>query len=130
MDVTNFLQPELVEVNRLPARQPFKSYPNVEQARLSTSRFRRSLDGTWRFKLIDSPSSAPRRWQRVESAELVVGVPRGAALERGEEQAEQEFSEEEPAEVEAGSETEFEAEAETRDAAVDADADPDQEQVR
>ena len=63
MDVTNFLKPELVEVNRLPARQPIESYANVEQARLGTSRFRRSLDGTWRFKLVDSPSSAPRRWQ-------------------------------------------------------------------
>ena len=62
MDVTNFLQPELVEVNRLPARQPLTSYANVEQARRGTSRFRRSLNGTWRFKLVDSPSSAPRRW--------------------------------------------------------------------
>ncbi|MGB0148531.1 MAG: sugar-binding domain-containing protein, partial [Ilumatobacteraceae bacterium] len=62
MDVTNFLQPELVEVNRLPARQPLASYANVEQARRGTSRFRRSLDGTWRFKLVDSPSSAPPRW--------------------------------------------------------------------
>ena len=62
MDVTNFLQPELVEVNRLPARQPLTSYANDEQARRGTSRFRRSLNGTWRFKLVDSPSSAPRRW--------------------------------------------------------------------
>ena len=61
MDVTNFLQPELVEVNRLPARQPLTSYANVEQARQDTSRFRRSLDGRWRFKLVESPSSAPRR---------------------------------------------------------------------
>ena len=50
--------------------------------------------------------------------------------EYGEKQAEQEFSEEEPAEVEAGSETEFEAEAESTDAAAEADAEPDQEQVR
>ena len=63
MDVTNFLQPEVVEVNRLPARQPLESFANVEQVRLGTSRFRRSLDGTWRFKLVDSPLTAPRRWQ-------------------------------------------------------------------
>ena len=48
--------------------------------------------------------------------------------EYGEEQPEQEFSEAEPAEMEAGTESETEA----TDAAVeaDADADPDQEQVR
>ena len=63
MDVTNFLQPEVVEVNRLPARQPLESFANVEQARQDTSRFRRSLDGRWRFKLVESPSSAPRQWQ-------------------------------------------------------------------
>ena len=40
MHVTKFLEPELVEVNRLPARQSLESYANVEQARRGASRFR------------------------------------------------------------------------------------------
>lgn len=64
MDLNAVLQPELVEINRLPARQPLVSYASPEDARSGTSNNRRSLDGTWKFKLIDSPAAAPRQWHQ------------------------------------------------------------------
>ncbi|MEM8707969.1 MAG: glycoside hydrolase family 2 TIM barrel-domain containing protein, partial [Actinomycetota bacterium] len=63
LDVVDLLQPELTEINRLPARPPLAPYPDVESARAGvTSPWRRSLDGAWRFRLVDSPSAAPNRW--------------------------------------------------------------------
>ena len=63
IDVADVLQPELTEVNRLPARPPLTPYPDVDSARDGVGTpWRRSLDGAWRFRLVESPSAAPARW--------------------------------------------------------------------
>lgn len=63
LDLADLLQPELWEINRLPARAPLVPYPDAARARRGeTSPWRRSLDGTWQFRLVDRPDAAPRRW--------------------------------------------------------------------
>ena len=53
-------QPECTALNRLPMRVPLTSYPSADAARKGeASPWRMSLDGTWRFKLVDSPRAAP-----------------------------------------------------------------------
>lgn len=53
-------QPECIALNRLPMRVPLASYPSAEEARAGApSEWRMSLDGTWRFKLVDSPRAVP-----------------------------------------------------------------------
>ena len=50
-------QPECIALNRLPMRVPLTSYPSADAARAGEpSQWRMTLDGTWRFKLVDSPS--------------------------------------------------------------------------
>ena len=52
--------PEIVAMNRLPMHVPLTAYPSVEDARAGeASPWRMSLDGTWRFRLVDSPVAAP-----------------------------------------------------------------------
>ncbi len=61
--VADLLRPELTELNRLPSRPPLVPYPSASAARAdSGSPWRRSLDGEWRFRLIDRPETAPARW--------------------------------------------------------------------
>ena len=61
IDVADVLQPELTEVNRLPARPPLTPYPDVVSARDGVgSPWRRSLDGAWRFRLVPSPVCCAR----------------------------------------------------------------------
>ena len=65
LDVSALLQPELTEINRLPARPPLEPYPDSDGARGGAgSPWRRSLDGEWRFQLVDSPADAPARWMQ------------------------------------------------------------------
>jgi len=52
--------PEFVALNRLPMRVPLTSYGSLEAARVGDEApWRLSLDGTWRFRLVDSPLQAP-----------------------------------------------------------------------
>ena len=54
--------PEVIAVNRLPARSFFTAYESAElalQADPAQSRYRLSLDGTWRFILKDAPGEVP-----------------------------------------------------------------------
>lgn len=49
-------------MGRLPARSPLVPFPDLESAREGsdeTSPWRRSLDGRWRFRLVDRPEAAP-----------------------------------------------------------------------
>jgi len=63
IDADALLQPEIFEINRLAARPPLEPYSSAEEAREGAgSPWRRSLDGEWRFRLVDSPSAAPARW--------------------------------------------------------------------
>lgn len=63
--IDEVLAPELTEINRLPSRPPLDPRPTAAEAREGgESPWRRSLDGQWRFKLVDSPSAAPARWNQ------------------------------------------------------------------
>ena len=74
----------------------------------------------------EAPAEAPRKTlAKHRSFTSLDSLPEDEE-EYGEEQPEQEFLDEEPTELEAGTETEVE----TTDASVEADTDPDQEQVR
>lgn len=55
-------KPEITHVNRLPMRSPLLPTRDVESARLGgadANRWVRSLDGTWRFLLVESPEHVP-----------------------------------------------------------------------
>jgi len=57
------LRPDIFEINRLAARPPLEPYPSASEARVGGgSPWRRSLDGDWRFRLVDAPAAAPARW--------------------------------------------------------------------
>lgn len=61
----NFLlNPNLLEIGRLPARASLTPFQNAAAARSGeASPWRRSLDGVWKFRLVDRPTSAPEGWQ-------------------------------------------------------------------
>jgi len=59
----NLFRPELTELNRLTARPPLEPYDDAATARAGDpSPWRRSLDGAWRFSLVDHPDAVPARW--------------------------------------------------------------------
>ena len=61
--ISDLLQPELADVGRLPARAPLTPYPTAAKARAGRrSPWRESLDGDWRFLLVDRPDDAPDGW--------------------------------------------------------------------
>ncbi len=58
--------PQITGLARLPARTPLVPFPDVDGARRGAadeSPWRRSLDGRWRFLLVDRPADAPGGWQ-------------------------------------------------------------------
>ncbi|MFN3216073.1 MAG: glycoside hydrolase family 2 TIM barrel-domain containing protein [Acidimicrobiales bacterium] len=60
-----FFQPELTGIGRLPMRAPLVAHPDADGARThdpAASPWWRSLDGTWRFRLLDRPGDAPTGW--------------------------------------------------------------------
>src|SRR4029079_2159885 len=59
-------RPEVTHVGRLPMRSPLLGAPDVETARDATARnpWVRSLDGRWRFRLVDAPERAPKGFMR------------------------------------------------------------------
>ncbi len=54
-------RPEITHVDRLPMRSPLLPSPDVETARAGAAAnpWVRSLDGRWRFALVDSPAAVP-----------------------------------------------------------------------
>ena len=52
--------PTVTGTGRLPARPFFVPHPDVDSARAGTSPWWASLDGTWRFELLDSPHALTR----------------------------------------------------------------------
>lgn len=55
--------PELTELNRLPMRVPITPHHSIEEAREGeSSPMRVSLDGKWKFKLVNAPDHAPESW--------------------------------------------------------------------
>ncbi len=60
-----FFQPELTGIGRLPMRAPLVAHPDADGARHhdpAASPWWRSLDGAWRFRLLDRPADAPAGW--------------------------------------------------------------------
>ncbi len=67
--------PEFVALNRLPMRVPLTSYPTAAAARTAgESPWRLSLDGTWRFRLVDSPLAAPEDFAAIEHDDSAWGT--------------------------------------------------------
>lgn len=63
LNVAALLQPELTEINRLASRPPLEPYPDTAAARAGVGTpWRCSLDGAWRFQLIEAPAAAPDGW--------------------------------------------------------------------
>ena len=63
IDPAALLAPDLVELNRLPARAPLIEHATAADARVEAeSSWRISLDGKWNFRLIDSPERLPPDW--------------------------------------------------------------------
>ncbi|MCH7789524.1 MAG: DUF4981 domain-containing protein [Acidobacteria bacterium] len=59
----DLLRPELTELNRLASHTSTIAYPDAASARDGGhTPWRRSLDGKWRFMLIESPGDATRDW--------------------------------------------------------------------
>ncbi|MDJ0918227.1 MAG: glycoside hydrolase family 2 TIM barrel-domain containing protein [Woeseiaceae bacterium] len=59
--------PEIIAVNRLPARSFFTAYESAElalKADPSLSRYWRTLDGNWRFVLKDAPGDVPAEFMQ------------------------------------------------------------------
>ena len=65
LDYKDILQPELTEINRLPARASYTPFADADAALQDDrpSSFRLSLDGEWQFQLIDRPGDAPTGWK-------------------------------------------------------------------
>jgi len=66
LDFKDILQPELTELNRLPARASFTPFATSEaavQQQSGGSSMRLSLDGEWQFTLLDRPTEAPAGWE-------------------------------------------------------------------
>ena len=65
IDIEALLQPELTELNRLPTRTPLAPVPDARAAYANEpSPHRKSLDGDWLFRLVDSPGLAPKNWMK------------------------------------------------------------------
>ena len=63
LSLNTIFQPELTELNRIPARASLHPYPSEERALSQTqSKWRKSLDGDWQFKLLKKPVLAPENW--------------------------------------------------------------------
>ncbi len=77
--ISDLLRPELTELRRLPSRAPLLPYPTADEARAGAdSPWRRSLDGEWRFRLVDDPEAAPAGWMLPttdDSAWRLITVP-------------------------------------------------------
>lgn len=65
----DLFDPELLALNRLPARAPLVAHAGVSGVLADApSPWRRSLDGPWNFLLVDSPEHIPRSWYDDEAS--------------------------------------------------------------
>ncbi|WP_108812084.1 glycoside hydrolase family 2 TIM barrel-domain containing protein [Sphingorhabdus sp. Alg231-15] len=66
LNFNDIMQPELTELNRLPARTSFTSFANAEAAMHADrqSAFKLSLDGEWQFSLVGKPTASPDGWEQ------------------------------------------------------------------
>lgn len=64
---SQLLDPRLTSIGRLEARASLTAYPDEAALGEVQSPLRQSLDGIWRFQLIDHPGSAPDKWAVTDS---------------------------------------------------------------
>ncbi|MDJ0920027.1 MAG: glycoside hydrolase family 2 TIM barrel-domain containing protein [Henriciella sp.] len=63
LPLSTLLRPDLTHINRLTTGATLEVFPSPQQAFAGEGNpWRLSLDGTWRFDLIDAPTKAPRGW--------------------------------------------------------------------
>ncbi|MEM8925798.1 MAG: glycoside hydrolase family 2 TIM barrel-domain containing protein [Actinomycetota bacterium] len=63
VDWRSLLLPEITDLGRLPSRPPLDPHPDAGSAlAVDASPLTRSLDGRWRFLLLDGPDAAPGGW--------------------------------------------------------------------
>ena len=68
LDLPLLLDPSLLALNRRPMRTTRTPHLTAADARAgSPSSLRASLDGTWRFQLIEKPEAAPENWQTADT---------------------------------------------------------------
>lgn len=70
LKLDQLLQPNLTEINRLPARAPLIPFPSSEAIDGDEATpWRISLDGEWHFQLVANPDSAPADWLTSDAPE-------------------------------------------------------------
>ena len=62
LPLSQILDPTLTGLGRLPARATLTPFPDEQSLRNDVSPWRQSLDGVWRFQLVDRPTRAPEGW--------------------------------------------------------------------
>ena len=61
------LNPQLTELNRLPARSPLTPYPKLPDKEIdSETPWRLPIDGSWKFHLSMAPTDTPENWENEE----------------------------------------------------------------
>lgn len=61
--LSQILDPSLLGLGRLPARATLTPCMDEASARSGHTKWRQSLDGDWRFQLVDRPAQAPQAWE-------------------------------------------------------------------
>ena len=67
LPLSQILDPTLTGLGRLPARATLTPFPDEPSLRDARTPWRQSLDGVWRFQLVDRPTSAPEGWVTSET---------------------------------------------------------------
>ena len=62
LSLSQLLDPTLLGLGRLPARATLTPYADEASSRDARVAWRQSLDGVWRFQLVDRPAQAPAAW--------------------------------------------------------------------
>jgi beta-galactosidase len=63
LSLSTLFQPDLSALNRLPSRAPLTPFPDAAAAQGNVpSPWRQSLDGKWRFQLVEAPGDALSDW--------------------------------------------------------------------
>lgn len=59
MTQSDWISPNIIQRNRMPAHVPLRAYPDLTTAQSGRSPYVQSLDGAWSFALFRSPADAP-----------------------------------------------------------------------
>lgn len=62
LPLSHILSPDLLALGRLPSRAMLTPYSDEDTLIAGSTDWRQTLDGTWRFQLVDRPEYAPTNW--------------------------------------------------------------------